>query len=270
METFRGYNMLEPIKECMFHERTWQEIKDLSGSPYSVIVLPLGTVEQHGPHLPLGTDTFILEGLLKESCKKSMQKGYILILPTLPYGFSHHHTHFPGTVSIDSALLGEIVYSIGRAILTMGFRKLLLISWHGGHSAVMHDASYRLKVEFEQAVVVYASIIEMIFDKIKDLVIGPIYHADDLETSLMLALNQRVLTQKVTRDGETSYIGDYVSLDFRRKSRVRIPVRVEKFSKTGTIGDPTQASKERGTKMLEAITDELSRLLDALSYLPLT
>lgn len=251
----------------MFHEKTWQEIRELSSSSNSVIILPLGTVEQHGPHLPLGTDTFILEGVLVESCRKSKQKNNILILPTIPYGFSHLHTYFPGTISIDSDLLGNLIYSIGESILSMGFKKLLLISWHGGHHSVMHDVSYKLKSKFKEAIIVYVSIIDMVFDKIKDIVRGPIYHADDLETSLMLALNRRVLMQKAVKDGETSYLNNYVSLDFRRKSRVKIPVAIERFSQTGIIGDPTKASRERGIKILEIITDELSKLLDSLSYL---
>lgn len=254
-------------QECMYHKKTWREIKELSSSSSSVVVLPLGTVEQHGPHLPLDTDTYILEKILIESCKKSKRKNSVLILPTIPYGLSHLHVNFPGTISINSDLLNAIIYSIGKAVLTMGFKKLLLISWHGGHYSVMHDVSYKLKSRFKEAIIVYVSIIEMIFDKVKDIVEGPIYHADDLETSLMLALNGRVIMNDAIKDGKTSYLDGYVSLNFRRKSDVKIPVAIDKFSRTGVIGDPTRASKEKGIKILEVITNELSKFLDLLTCL---
>ncbi len=248
-----------------FHEKTWEEIKELSRSPNSVVILPLGTVEQHGPHLPLGTDTFILEGIIVEGCKKSRYKNHILILPAIPYGFSHLHARFPGTISIDDTLLKEFIYTVGESVLVMGFKKLLLISWHGGHHSIMHDVAYRLKKKFRDSIVVYASIIEMVFDKVKDLLEGPVYHADDLETSLMLALNQRVLLQKAVRDGKTSYLNNYVSLDFKRKSKVKVPVAIDEFTQSGVIGDPTKASRDKGAKILEIITNELSKLLETIS-----
>lgn len=248
-----------------FHEKTWEEIKELSRSPNSVVILPLGTVEQHGPHLPLGTDTFILEDIIVEGCKKSRYKNHILILPIVPYGFSHLHIRFPGTISIDDTLLKEFIYTIGESVLAMGFKKLLLISWHGGHHSIMHDVAYRLKKKFKNVIVVYASVIEMVFDKVKDLLEGPVYHADDLETSLMLALNQRVLLQKAVRNGETGYLNNYISLDFKRKSKVKIPVAIDEFTQSGVIGDPTKASRDKGAKILKIITDELSKLLETIS-----
>jgi creatinine amidohydrolase len=247
-----------------YHLLTWPEVDELRKNNKTLLILPLGTVEQHGYHLPLGTDTIILESVLQIAIEKSKQNRYILVLPILPYGFSHHHVAFPGTLSLSAGLLENVLLTLGQQLLSQGFRKLLLISWHGGHTSIMHDVSYELKKAFYDKHIFYISIIDFAFNKIKELISEPIYHADDLETSIMLALGQRVLMDKAIKDGMAEVLDEYTYLDFKKSSRVKIPVNIAEFSKSGVIGDPTSSSIEKGKLLVEIITDELAKILDKI------
>jgi len=215
--------------------------------------------------LPLGTDTIILDSILQKTIEKCKQKRYMLVLPTLPYGFSHHHLAFPGTLSLPADLLEKILLTLCQQLLSQGFKKLLLISWHGGHISIMHDVAYELKKTFHDRYIFYVPIIDSVFDKIKDLVAEPVYHADDLETSIMLALNQRVIMSKALKDGIAEVLNGYTYLDFKKTARVKIPVNVMEFSKSGVIGDPTRSSPEKGEKIIEIISDELAKILDKIA-----
>jgi creatinine amidohydrolase len=247
-----------------YHLLTWPEVDELRKNNKTLLILPLGTVEQHGYHLPLGTDTIILESVLQIAIEKSKQNRYILVLPILPYGFSHHHVAFPGTLSLSAGLLENVLLTLGQQLLSQGFRKLLLISWHGGHTSIMHDVSYELKKAFYDKHIFYISIIDFAFNKIKELISEPVYHADDLETSIMLALGQRVLMDKAIKDGIAEVLDEYTYLDFKKSSRVKIPVNIAEFSKSGVIGDPTSSRIEKGKLLVEIITDELAKILDKI------
>ena len=257
---------MNPINECLFSQKTTYEIKKLASNPNSLVVLPLGSLEQHGPHLPLGTDTFILEFILANACTKSKYRDNILILPTIPYGFSHLHISFPGTISIEPRLLSELITSIGRSVLNMGFAKFLMISWHGANYCSMHDAAYALKTEFPKAFIAYISLIDLIIGEISDLVKPPIYHADDLETSIMLAIGGRVLKDELKEWKKHSHLyhplSDYIALDFTKRAKVKVPVLMEEYTSDGVIGDLSQVDAERGLKIVEISVNNLTKILD--------
>jgi creatinine amidohydrolase len=253
---------------CFFQERTFPEIQELSKDPKSVVIFPLGSIEQHGPHLPLGTDTIILEKVLEKACSKSNHPENLLILPSLPYGFSHLHKNFPGTVSIDSRLLVDLLSTVGRWILNSGFRKLIFISWHGANYCAMHDASYILKTEFPKSYIAYISLIEAILNEIVEMLTPPIYHADDLETSIMLAIGGRVIIEELRKLKEKGRLGnqssDLVALDFRKKSKIKMPVLIEDYSPEGVVGDLSKVDPEKGAKIIEIASTILANLLDKI------
>jgi len=91
-----------------------------------------------------------------------------------------------------------------------------------------------------------------------------VYHADDLETSIMLALGQRVLLTKLAKDGNIEFLSGYGYLDFKKFSRIKISVNVAEFSKSGVIGDLTGSSAEKGKILLEIISDELAKIFDKI------
>ena len=107
----------------------------------TVALLPLAATEQHGPHLPTGTDTFIADGLVAESASRISEDIDVVVLPTLSVGASLEHTRFPGTITLSAPQLVETIVATGEAIRSAGLRKLVLVSAHGGNVAAMNTAA---------------------------------------------------------------------------------------------------------------------------------
>ncbi len=121
---------------------TWTEIAALPDKANTVIVLPAGSTEQHGPHLPCAVDTIIAAGVVGHALAKLPAYA----LAPITYGKSDEHLHFPGTVTLDGTTLLETVTQIGESVYRMGFRKLLIVNGHGGQPQVMEMAARELRL----------------------------------------------------------------------------------------------------------------------------
>jgi creatinine amidohydrolase len=114
---------------------TWVEMKTaLARVPQPVVAVPIGAVEDHGPHLPISTDNDILEGVLAECGRRAA--GDLLVLPVIPFGLDEHHMDFPGTIAIDIettiAYLAQTAISVARH----GFTHILIVNGHGSNHAI--------------------------------------------------------------------------------------------------------------------------------------
>src|SRR5260370_39364089 len=112
----------------------WPEVKriDFSTTP---VVMPLGSVEQHGPHLPLTTDTEIVTAIARKV--ESRLPGRILVTPTLWLGHSPHHMNFPGTLSVEPRIYIDMVKSLVHSMVAQGAKKIFLLDGHGGDEAAV-------------------------------------------------------------------------------------------------------------------------------------
>lgn len=125
--------------------RKWQELSSNAiGSldpRRTVAVLPLAATEQHGPHLPAGTDSLIAEGLLAEASARSPADLGVVVLPTQAIGASLEHSRFPGTLSLSAAQLIDTIIAAGEGVARAGLKKLVLVSTHGGNVSAMNAAA---------------------------------------------------------------------------------------------------------------------------------
>src|SRR5580698_5251663 len=133
---------------------TWPEVKRLKPAT-KVILLPLGSFEQHGHHLPLTTDTDIVTAVARGVEKKFAKR--ILCLPTLWPGHSTHHLFFPGTLSVSQTPYIQLVLEMCRSIVQMGGKKVFLLNGHGGNDVPVRAALRELKTEFPKVRFVFAS-----------------------------------------------------------------------------------------------------------------
>ena len=133
---------------------TWPEVKRLKPAT-KVVVLPLGSFEQHGHHLPLTTDTDIVTAVARGVEGKRPNK--ILCLPTLWPGHSPHHLFFPGTLSVSQMPYIQLVVELCRSMVKMGAKKILLLNGHGGNDVPLRAVVRELKSEFPRVRVVFAS-----------------------------------------------------------------------------------------------------------------
>ena len=187
----------------------WDELTtaDLASADVAdwIAVLPIAATEQHGPHLPLGTDTTIGEGLLDEALQDAPDDLPLVVLPTLPYGKSDEHRAFPGTLTLSAETLTALLVEIGASVARAGIRKLVILSSHGGNSEAMAVAGRTLRLDWNMLVVATNFMRlgqpDALFpaDELRHGI-----HAGDVETSLMLHLRPDLVRREALADFPTA------------------------------------------------------------------
>ena len=209
----------------------WPECAELSAS---LLVVPIGSTEQHGPHLPLSTDTDLAQALAR---RLAGVRPDVLVAPTLPYGSSGEHAGFPGTLSIGQQALELVLVELVRSA-TATFRRVLLLSGHGGNAQPMQRAVALLRSESRE---VRGWLPRWSGDA----------HAGRIETSIQLHLDgPRVRLDRAER-GNTEPMS--VLLPAMRTGGVL------SVSPNGVLGDPAGATAAQGSEVL----DQLARSLVA-------
>ena len=120
---------------------TWTDVRDLSDKANTVILQPVGAIEQHGPHLPLAVDAAICTGILGAGLKRLPKDIPCYCLPPLYYGKSNEHIRFPGTITLSAETLLRVLGEVADSVYRMGFRKLAFVNSHGGQPQVMEIAA---------------------------------------------------------------------------------------------------------------------------------
>ena len=230
-----------------------------------VALLPVGAIEQHGPHLPLDTDAWDAERLCDDVAKACSQPPPI-VLPLVPYGVSYHHDDFAGTISISPDTLARMVHEIGIAVARNGIRKLLVINGHGGNSAALHFAAQMINRDTGIFTAVDTgessdTDIDAMTETPNDV------HAGEVETSTTLALRPDLVHMSLARPMVPRFSSHY--LDFTSKRGVGWYAHTKKISETGVLGDPTLATAEKGRKMWNIMVDNLVEFVEDLKNLSL-
>jgi len=241
---------------------SWPEVKKLKLAN-KVVLFPLGSFEQHGPHLPLTTDTDIVTAIARRLEGKKPDK--ILCLPTLWPGHSTHHLFFPGTLSVRQMPYIQLVIELCHSIMKMGGQKIFLLNGHGGNDVPLRAALRELKSDFPKAQFVFASYWSLAASSMKavrESETGGLGHACEMETSLMLHLHpDRVKMRLARRDGP-KYKDQYRKSDMQYTRPVYFVNEFHEVSKTGTMGHPDLATAAKGKRFLDAIVKDVSVFVD--------
>jgi creatinine amidohydrolase/Fe(II)-dependent formamide hydrolase-like protein len=245
-------------------ELTWPEARERF-KQVDIALLPVGAIEQHGPHLPLDTDAFDANYLalrVAEACSDPKP----LVLPNIPYGVSYHHDEFEGTVSISNDTLAKIVYDIGMSVSHNGIKKLVIINGHGGNSPALNHAAQMINRDAHIFVCVDTG--ETSDVDIDSLVETPNdVHAGEIETSTSLAVRSYLVRMDQARREVPEFSSRY--LDFTSKRGVLWYGYTRKISRSGVMGDPTKASAEKGKKIWEMMITHLVALVEDLKPMTL-
>lgn len=215
-------------------------------------ILPVGAVEQHGPHLPLGTDFFHSEELAKAAAERTGA----LVAPTLPYGFCRSTADFPGTLVIRPSTVRAVVYDVGAALVGEGLTRLVIVTGHagGGHVPALIDAGERIRDEYERAVVAVVNVMDVlmrIHDETDLITNTDDGHAGEIETALIQHLRPELVDGTAPEEQP----------DFPKHILVRRP---REFWPGGVWGNPAAASPEWGKRLFEAEVDVLVEIIDSV------
>ena len=212
---------------------------DLAAGPPRILLVPLGSFEQHGAHLPLDTDTRVAVAVAESL---SAEREQLVVGPPLHYGASGEHQGFAGTVSIGTEVLRLLVVELARS-LGPEFRGLLLLSWHGGNAAALREAVEQLTYEGHTVGAITPSVSP-----------GDA-HAGRTETSLMLALDPGSVRLDQARAGNTRPLGELMPAMQAGGLRA--------VTESGVLGDPADASVEEGERLMSELVasarDQLER-----------
>ena len=203
------------------------------------LLIPLGATEQHGPHLPLSTDTLIAAGVAEAVASR---RADVAVAPALPYGSSGEHSGFAGTLSLGQAALEATLVELVRS--ADGFRDVALVSWHGGNAEPVARAVAQLRAEGRTV------------NRWEPHVEGGDAHAGWVETSLMLAL-----APDLVRDERPVGATQPIDLLLPRLRQHGVAA----VSQNGVLGDARGATADAGHALLERFVAEIGALLDATS-----
>jgi creatinine amidohydrolase/Fe(II)-dependent formamide hydrolase-like protein len=243
---------------------TWPDAKKRF-KEVDVALLPVGSIEQHGPHLPLDTDAFDAQYLAKkvaEVCRDPKP----LVLPLIPYGVSYHHEDFSGTISVSPETLSKLVYEIGVGVARHGITKLVIINGHGGNKPALHYAAQMINRDARILTCVDTG--ETSDPDIIPLAETPNdVHAGEIETSTTLAVRPDFVRLESARKFIPEFSSRY--LNFTSKRHVGWYTRTARISPSGVLGDPTKATPEKGRKIWELMITHLVQLVEDLKGLSL-
>jgi creatinine amidohydrolase len=229
-------------------ELTLEEVRDAAEAG-AIAVLPVGATEQHGPHLPTGTDTLLAEEVAVQAAARTGD----VVLPPLAYGCSlGHGDRWPGTLSLHPTTMTGVVAEIGRWVHASGYRKLVIVNGHATNGPPCESAVLQLRHELPDLRPRFVSL----FDLSPEIAAryredAPDFHANEAETSLVLTVAESQVRLDRAVDEPDRTVGRVLSY------------AVPSVTTSGVVGTPSTASAERGAELLgllvEAVADLLAR-----------
>jgi creatinine amidohydrolase len=216
-------------------------------------------------HLPVDNDWFTAYEIAKRTADRVSDRIGVVVTHPLPFGVSPHHMVFPGTVTFRTQTFIAAVKDICTSLSKHGFKKIVLFNGHGGNDAALGVAIQELKEDIDSDVYLM-NWWDLVMDEIKKTHDPPFFHACETETSLAYALGQRVDRNKLKGEVPAAK-PKFVKYDFLAggpKVQAAVPAMTN-LSSTGSVGDPSKATKEKGERILSAIVDRASEFVKEIA-----
>ena len=229
----------------------------------TVVILPIGSVEQHGDHMPLGTDTILGQTV---SLAAAGELDDVIVLPPPWYGFSAHHMRFPGSITLSAETLMAVVNDIVAAVVKHGFRRILIVNGHGGNGGAIDvlasTLGHRHYGVARIAALTYFTLARDEIAALRKSAPGGMGHACEFETAMM----QAVRPELVHIDRATTIYPDpgskYLTTDLLGGSAIRVYHDFGDLSPSGVLGDPSLATPEAGARFLAATVAALKAFIE--------
>ncbi|MBK5097665.1 MAG: creatininase family protein [Gemmatimonadetes bacterium] len=251
-------------RDYLLAELTWPDAERRLAE-VDIALLPVGAIEQHGPHLPLDTDAWDADQICREVARRCAVPRP-LVLPLIPYGVSYHHQDFPGTISVGPETLARLVYDVGMSAAQNGISKLVIVNGHGGNMPTLQYAAQMINRDAHIFTCVDTgetsdADIARLAETKEDV------HAGEIETSTALATRPELVDVTRLKKFVPKFSSHY--LDFSSEYSVEWYAHTSRISPTGVLGDPTKATAEKGRAMWEAMISHLVSFVEGLKPLSL-
>ncbi len=231
-----------------------REIRELQ-SRNAIVVVPIGSIEQHGPHLPVQVDALLVSEVARRAAARVAAHEPIVVLPTIWAGLAEHHMSLGGTLTLDLATFFALVRCVVGSLVRSGFRRILVLNGHGGNiaalTALVGELSSEMKLPI--ALATYWLLAPEAFAKILERQSG-VQHACEAETSMLLAIRPDLvdMTQLADVNPPAEWLGG---------SGVYVWSPVASWSPSGVAGVPKVATAEKGERLLDAAATALAERL---------
>lgn len=249
--TMKGPKMLEDM--------TWEELSEVMKKT-DLVIVPVGSTEQHGCHLPLAADTIQVVEMAKQTVARLAQEGITVVAgPTIPFGVAPYHMPFPGTINLQSETLKALISDVCRSLYQHGFRRFALLLGHGGNYATMQAAAQDLAVELPQSQFVFLNWLPYSESKYPEFIRSKRSegHSGEGETARVLVSHPNLVQMQRAQvfyseaadkaeDKEHPLMGGGI---------FQATTNWKSLTPYGSVGDPTLATVKTGTKSYEVIVD---------------
>jgi creatinine amidohydrolase/Fe(II)-dependent formamide hydrolase-like protein len=251
-------------REFVLGELSWPQARQRFRETDTAL-LPVGAIEQHGPHLPLDVDAWDAEYLALQVAA-ACSEPRPLVLPLIPYGVSHSHADFSGTLSVQPETLSRLVYDVGVSAARHGITKLIIVNGHGGNAPTLHFAAQMVNRDAHIFTCVDTGEtsdreIATLVDTAHDV------HAGEIETSTTLATRPQLVQMDRARKFVPRFSSAY--LDPSAPGSVEWYSKTSRVSPSGVLGDPTRATREKGERIWKIMIEKLVSLVESLKGMSL-
>ena len=245
-----------------FEELTSPDVDALDRDE-TVLILPLGSVEQHGNHMPIGTDTMLAHAVSLAAAKRLEN---VAVLPPPWYGFSAHHMRFAGSVTLTAETLMAVAHDIVESLVGHGFRRILIVNGHGGNGGVIdllastlgHEHYGRARI----AALTYFQLAREAIAELRESEPGGMGHACEFETAMVQHLRPELVDMAKASITYPDPGSRYLTTDLLGGSPVRTFLDFGDLSPSGTLGDPSLATPEKGAAFFAAVVGELAAFIE--------
>lgn len=227
-------------------------------------LLPTGAIEQHGPHLPLDTDSFTAFTVSARAADQ-VREFPVLVLPPVWWGLSPYRMVFPGTLSLRAETLLEVIVDIARSVAHHGFSQMVIVNGHGGNDGLIQAAAVKASSDgFQVAVLSYWNLIPDVMRALSTRDEGAIGHAGEMETSIQLHLQADCVELKEVQPEQCLDLGARGAVVARAGARsVYLPPNPRMESPHGVYGASHAGTAEKGRQLVEAAARQLAEFLRA-------
>ena len=265
------------------HDMSYLEVADYLKA-CDVAMVPMGSLERHGAHIPLGCDALTTWGVVTRAAGIAK----VIYTPMIPYGYSPHHMHLigegTGTITLSGETYRRVVYDIAKSLVYHGFNKVVFVTHHGSNSKVVDEILRKIRYESGAFTCWYKTPTEREYNALKGIIEGPPeetpgWHSGEIETATCLAYDETLVDMSLAKQDRThapKWMGSAFSkrdgsgmVEFMDTEQAWVPMEHHEYSDTSTIGNPFRGSKEKGMRYFEFSAKHLAAFLEEVKEFPI-